>query len=486
LNIAFNVVAFEKIQLPIEALCYQPSNYTNFGFVFFQIEEVTIREQPFFGDICINSIADYAIPGSPYLGQSNGIQPDLPAICRIDVYRNNTLINSFSNETWKGEGQPLKVQYADRKGITDNFQFKLYVMVRKAVGFDYVYFHTWTFSDAQVIPMGTNGVVDFVLGSCFPGADLIIPFSGTYNEAPVANNVSQSGNPQVGQVLTGSYVYSDAEGDPQGTSIFKWYRSDDNNGLNETAITGAAANTYTLQAVDLNKYVRFSVTPIALTGTLQGVEAKAAAFAGPVTPASFICGNQLTDTRDGKTYNTVLIGSQCWTKENLNVGTRIDGSQTQPNNGVIEKYCFDNLESNCDLYGGLYQWDEVMQGSTTPGVQGICPSGWHVPTDGEWTTLTTFLGGVAVAGGKMKEAGLTHWASPNTGATNSSGFTALGVGNTDLYGNFYNLTTYAYFWSSSEQNSGSAFDRDIIYNTEEVSRYNYEKSYGWAVRCVKD
>jgi len=153
-------------------------------------------------------------------------------------------------------------------------------MVRKVTGFEYVYFHTWTFSDAQLIAQGTNGVVDFVLGSCFPEADLIIPFSGIYNEAPVANNVSQSGNFQVGQVLTGSFVYYDAEGDPQGTSTFKWYRSDDANGLNETAITGATANTYTLQAVDLNKYVRFSVTPIALTGTLQGVEAKAAAFAG--------------------------------------------------------------------------------------------------------------------------------------------------------------------------------------------------------------
>ena len=140
MNIAFNVVAFEKIQLPIDAVCYQPANYTNFGFIFFQIEEVTVREQPFFGDICIQSIADYSIPGSPYLGQSNGIQLDLPAIFRIDVYRNHVLMNSFSNEAWKGEGQPLIVQYADRKGIADTFEFKLYVNVRQGSGFNYVYF----------------------------------------------------------------------------------------------------------------------------------------------------------------------------------------------------------------------------------------------------------------------------------------------------------------------------------------------------------
>ncbi len=486
LNIAFNVVAFEKTQIPIEALCYQPGNYTDFGFIFFQVEEVTLREQPFFGDICIQSIADYSIPGSPYLGQSNGIQPDLPAIFRIDVYRNHILMNSFNNEAWKGEGQPLKVLYADRKGIADTFELKLYVNVRQGAGFNYVYFYTWAFSDAQLIPHGTNGVVDFALGSCFPEADVIIPFSGVYNAAPVAGNVAQGGNAQVGQALTGSYTYSDAEGDLQGTSAYKWYRADDATGTNESVISGASAVTYTLQPVDLNKYIRFAVIPVALTGTLQGIEVKAPAYTGPVLPGAFACGNPVTDTRDGKTYNTVQIGTQCWTKENLNIGIRIDGSQGQTNNGVIEKYCFDNLESNCDQYGGLYQWDEVMQGSATPGVQGICPSGWHVPTDGEFTTLTAFLGGDAVAGGKLKEAGSAHWAAPNTGGTNSSGFTALGAGNTDLNGNFYNLTNYAYFWSSSEQNPGSAFDRDIIYNTEEVSRYNYEKSYAWAVRCVKD
>ncbi len=122
--------------------------------------------------------------------------------------------------------------------------------------------------------------------------------------------------------------------------------------------------------------------------------------------------------------------------ENLNVGSMINGSSNQTNNGIIEKYCYDDNTSNCDTYGGLYQWEEMMQYVTTPGAQGICPDGWHLPTDEEFKTMEMALGmsqGEADdtgwrgtdEGGKMKESGTTHWYSPNMGATNSSGFTAL-------------------------------------------------------------
>ena len=130
-------------------------------------------------------------------------------------------------------------------------------------------------------------------------------------------------------------------------------------------------------------------------------------------------------TYGGQTYSSVEIDDQCWMAENLNIGTRIDGDTDQTNNSTIEKYCYDDDTDNCDTYGGLYQWDEMMQYVTTEGTQGICPAGWHLPTDAEWTTLTNFLGGESVAGGKMKEEGLDHWQTPNTGATNSSGFTGL-------------------------------------------------------------
>jgi len=91
----------------------------------------------------------------------------------------------------------------------------------------------------------------------------------------------------------------------------------------------------------------------------------------------FICGASKVNY-GGKAYNTVLIGDQCWLKENLDIGTMITSSPS--NNGIIEKYCYGNIESNCDIYGGLYQWDEAMQYATIEGAKGICPDGWYIPT----------------------------------------------------------------------------------------------------------
>jgi uncharacterized protein (TIGR02145 family) len=142
--------------------------------------------------------------------------------------------------------------------------------------------------------------------------------------------------------------------------------------------------------------------------------------------------------------------------------------------------------SNCDVYGGLYQWDEMMQYVTSQGAKGICPTGWHIPTDAEWTTLTNYLGGESVAGGKIKEAGTAHWASPNTGATNSSGFTALPGGYRYGNGSFYSLTNYAYFWSSSQSGAANAWRRGLGYNNEYVYRNSDDKSHGFSCRCLKD
>ena len=127
-------------------------------------------------------------------------------------------------------------------------------------------------------------------------------------------------------------------------------------------------------------------------------------------------------------------------------------------------------------------WNPVPSGP----VQGICPAGWHLPTDAEWTTLTTYLGGESVAGGKMKETGTTHWLSPNTGATNSSGFTALPGGTRDYNGPFLTLTYYGYFWSASEYSTSLAWYRRIDYNYAAVYSYHSNKSYGFSARCLKN
>lgn len=192
-------------------------------------------------------------------------------------------------------------------------------------------------------------------------------------------------------------------------------------------------------------------------------------------------------TYEGKLYNTILINSQCWMKENLNAGTRINGNVSQGNNSTIEKYCYNDEESNCNFYGALYQWDEMMGYSTTPGVKGICPTGWHIPTDADWAILSDFLGGDSIAGGKIKQAGFQNWAAPNTGATNSSGFTAFGGGN--YTGTVYEgIMLFAYFWSSTQDNANTdyAWSRTPYSAGKDLYRGSAKKTKGFSVRCLKD
>ena len=211
------------------------------------------------------------------------------------------------------------------------------------------------------------------------------------------------------------------------------------------------------------------------------------------------CGNPITDSRDGRVYQTVLIGTQCWMAQNMNAGTMINGSAEQTNNGVIEKYCSNNDEANCNVYGGLYQWAEMVQylngiTNTTSwnpfpsgDIVGICPTGWHIPSDVEWTTLTSFLGGESVAGGKMKEIGTIHWLSPNTGATNSSGFTGLAGGYRASNGTFTTFLLSSFFWASSQYDDdvNYAWYRKLGSTQIYVSRNVLFKTSGFSVRCLK-
>ncbi len=202
---------------------------------------------------------------------------------------------------------------------------------------------------------------------------------------------------------------------------------------------------------------------------------------GRITSCCY-CGNDLTDQRDGKIYRTILIGNQCWMAQNLNIGIPSDGSVTPQNNGAIEKHCYNDYEDNCNLYGGLYRWKEMMHYVTTLGSQGICPAGWHIPTDEEWTTLISYLGGAGVAGGPMKSTGF--WMSPNNGATNTSGFSAFPGGIKDIPG-FDKLSTKGYFWSSTNNSDTTAYARELGYDTGTVNRIATPTMNGASVRCVK-
>jgi uncharacterized protein (TIGR02145 family) len=194
---------------------------------------------------------------------------------------------------------------------------------------------------------------------------------------------------------------------------------------------------------------------------------------------------------DGNNYATVTVGTQTWMAVNLNVGVRIDGIQDQTDNGIIEKYCFNNDESNCDTYGGLYQWYEIMKYSSYPGVQGICPTGWHLPTVGEWNILSTFLGGTSLAGGKMKATGTLQegtglWETPNAGATNESGFTAVPGGWMSSEAIFWFVGLYARWWSSTQCWDDSAWFRYVLNSDSSENLYSGYFNEGISGRCLKD
>lgn len=198
------------------------------------------------------------------------------------------------------------------------------------------------------------------------------------------------------------------------------------------------------------------------------------------------CGKPVADSRDGQIYTTIQISSQCWMAENLNIGIMIPGANDMTNNGIIEKYCYNYNPANCDDYGGLYQWNEMMQYSNQQGIQGICLSGWSIPTQTEWTSLIDVLGGNNTSGGKMKETGYTYWLYPNTGATNSSGFTARGGGFRVNAANFDDLWSFAYIWSSSQIDNNDAWYRQLHYNNAQTHQHYGSKLYGLSVRCLKD
>jgi len=192
---------------------------------------------------------------------------------------------------------------------------------------------------------------------------------------------------------------------------------------------------------------------------------------------------------DGNCYATIQIGEQVWMAENLKVTHYNNGDEipTGYNNsewGWLDMGAYavyDDAPSHLDTYGNLYNWYTVDDS------RGLCMEGWHVPSDEEWTVLTDYLGGESVAGGKMKEAGLDHWNSPNTGATNESGFSAFPAGyrGSDS-GSYGNMATNGYFWSSSETSSYFAWYRTLSYDYSDVGRFNLYKHFGFSVRCLGD
>ena len=196
--------------------------------------------------------------------------------------------------------------------------------------------------------------------------------------------------------------------------------------------------------------------------------------------------NKITDI-DGNQYDVIKIGNQIWMKENLKVSKYRNGESIptglDDNAWYYTKkgaYAIHlNNNANNSIYGKEYNWYAVSDS------RGLCPSGWHIPSDSEWTTLTNYLGGESVAGGKMKSTGTTLWSSPNTEATNESSFSVLPGGCRDGI-MFTDGGDMAYFWSDTENGKSHAWIRTLFYFDGSVERYGDGKSVGASVRCLRD
>ena len=196
--------------------------------------------------------------------------------------------------------------------------------------------------------------------------------------------------------------------------------------------------------------------------------------------------DKITD-KDGNIYTSVTIGTQVWMVENLKTTKFNDGTSipnVTDNTAWIRLttpgYCwYNNDVANKTPYGALYNWYAVNTGK-------LCPTGWHVPSDAEWTELTDYLGGESVAGGKLKETGTIHWDSPNTGATNETGFTALPGGGHDVDGTFGYVGEIGIWCSATAYNTYDAWGRFIGYSDSYLDRNHMGKEIGVSVRCLRD
>jgi len=188
---------------------------------------------------------------------------------------------------------------------------------------------------------------------------------------------------------------------------------------------------------------------------------------------SFTCGANLVDTRDNKVYPTILIGTQCWMSKNLDFGLAIANSMHQADNCIAEKYCYNGAVTNCNQYGGLYQWDELMKFDDTPAGQGLCPPGWHVPTENDWTTLINYYQGNGLAGRPLQD-------------TIINGFKALRSGVFYLNSSWSFLDFATILWSSTSSGQSKAISHGMNLYNFSVSLYPASRANAFGVRCLRD
>ena len=323
----------------------------------------------------------------------------------------------------------------------------------------------------------------------------------TTNTTKTSNDISITGINCAGATITGKIIkgqpisnvtatiaYTGGNGK---TYLTKSHISSGVTGLSATLVAGTLANG------DGNLVYTISGTPktagsVNFAIALGGKSCTITISVEDVTkiPTSGY-GSNITDA-EGNSYKTVYLGTQQWMGENLKVtkysnGTTIpnitDNTQWDNNTKGAWSY-YNNDAANNAKYGKLYNWYAVSK--TTNGNKNVCPTGWHVPTDDEWTILTDYLGGSGVGGGKMKEVGTKSWQNPNSDATNISLFTGLPGGYRDNSGYYYDIGYLGLWWSSTKYNTDNAWLHYLSYdNGNAVIKFDYQ-DYGLSIRCLRD
>lgn len=296
--------------------------------------------------------------------------------------------------------------------------------------------------------------------------------------ATIGGNVTSDGNAAVTE--RGTVVGTN----PNPTTAGNKFPNGTGTGSFSSTITGLPANTtYYVRAYAINS-----------VGTSYGIEVSfktIGSSSGIIFNPNLTYGT-VTDI-EGNVYKTIQIGTQTWMAENLKT-TKYRNGDPIPNVTIDADwdaltggaYCWygNDAATYKATYGALYSWFAVSD------TRNIAPTGWHIPTDDEWTTLIDFLGGKYVAGGKLKEEGLSHWKSTNAYATNESGFSALpaGVRGPSTKGEFSSIGYLSRYWNSDQALTGTAWYRELSYDNAQcyVGQYGYMKKYGFSVRCVKD
>ena len=386
-----------------------------------------------------NSVTPSGVPGAPTIGTATNGDTQATVTFTPPVSNGGSAITGYTatsnpgNKTGTGAVSPIIVT-----GLTNGTVYTFTVVATNVYGSSLP-----SSASNSVTPLGVPGAP--TIGTATEGnTQATVTFT-----APVSNG---------GSPITG-YTVTSNPGNISGTGAVS--------PIIVTGLTNGTAYTFTVIATNANG---------------NSLPSSASNLVTPHTPET------ISDI-DGNIYNIVSIGSQVWMAENLKVTKYLNGELIGTTTLDISgesapkyQWAYGNDENNVPTYGRIYTWFAITDN------RGVCPTGWHVPTDTEWETLKSSLGDPTLAGGKLKETGTLHWLTPNTGATNETGFTAVPGGYRLLNGSFASINLTSYHWSSTVDASNTAFGlgQGLHYNDAVMLRGGYDMHEGAYIRCLKN